>query len=539
MGRIHPDRSTIQKLRGAERFFAEVLIDRLSDDWLIISQLDMISPKRPYEIDFLLVNPQHGIMSIEVKGGAVDVKDGEWYRKESHGGDHHFSVPPPRQAQDAAYELRDTLRDNHPSFRHLKVAHAVALPDVSAIGAALPLGVTREMLFLATDLQDIEAKILKCIETEQTKHQLTGSLLQNFFQIVLPNSRMVFEPDAQRAISREILNHISHEQVRAMASLDENHRVIVQGSAGTGKTRLAVLWARRAVQRNEKTLLTCYNDPLATFLTATSSDRYLPNIYPFLRFIKELAGIPELVAPSNPVELDKYWNENLPNHVLANIHLVAEKFQTIVVDEFQDFAPTWVSILENLLSENGKLLCVADTTQDLYKRGFEAPTSDKSWTKGRLAINCRNTREIANLLQRLGGALPAASCPTGEKVKFIPANTKADALSATEKLIDQHVNFNKLQASDLLIICRTQQERAEIRELPTTVAKLGSWESRAENNVACETYKRVKGLEADHVAIVSFDGTFDTQELYVAASRARSTLTIIAPPQTGKLIELF
>ena len=538
MGRIHPDRSTIQKLRGAERSFAEVLIDRLSDDWLIISQLDMISPRRPYEIDFLLMNPQFGIMSIEVKGGEVDVKDGEWYRREHHGGVHHFRVPPPRQAQDAAYELRNTLRDNDPSFRHLKVAHAVALPDVSAIGADLPLGVTREMLFLSPDLQDIEAKILKCIEIEQTKHQLSGSLLQNFFQIVLPNSRMVFEPDAQRAISREILNHISHEQVRAMASLDENHRVIVQGSAGTGKTRLAILWARRAVQRNEKTLLTCYNDPLATFLNATSSDRYLPNIQPFLRFIKDLNGIPELVAPSNPDELDKYWNLVLPQHVLTNIHLVSEKFETIVVDEFQDFAPNWISILENLLGDNGKLLCVADTTQDLYQRGFEAPTSDKRWTKGRLAINCRNTREIASLLQKLGGALPAASCPTGEKVKFIAANTKVDVLGATEKLIDQHVNFNKLHASDLLIICRTQQERSELRELPTTVAKIGSWESRAENHVACETYKRVKGLEADHVAIVSFDGTFDAQELYVAASRARSTLTIIAPTETGRKFSL-
>ena len=123
-------------------------------------------------------------------------------------------------------------------------------------------------------------------------------------------------------------------------------------------------------------------------------------------------------------------------------------------------------------------------------------------------------------------------------MKFIAANTKVDALGATEKLIDQHVNFNKLHASDLMIICRTQQERSELRELPTTVAKIGSWESRAENHVACETYKRVKGLEADHVAIVSFDGTFDAQELYVAASRARSTLTIIAPTETGRKFSL-
>ena len=76
MGRIHPDHSTVQKLKGAERDFAEILIEYLSDDWLIISQLDLISPSRPYEIDFLLLNPQYGVISIEVKGGAVDVKDG-------------------------------------------------------------------------------------------------------------------------------------------------------------------------------------------------------------------------------------------------------------------------------------------------------------------------------------------------------------------------------------------------------------------------------------------------------------------------------
>ena len=57
MGRIHPDHSTVQQLKGAERTFAEILIEYLSDEWLIISQLDMIAPNRPYEIDFLLVNP--------------------------------------------------------------------------------------------------------------------------------------------------------------------------------------------------------------------------------------------------------------------------------------------------------------------------------------------------------------------------------------------------------------------------------------------------------------------------------------------------
>ena len=177
MGRIHPDHSTVQQLKGAERTFAEILIEYLSDEWLIISQLDMIAPNRPYEIDFLLVNPQYGLISIEVKGGEVDVKDGEWYRKESRGGEFHFDPSPPRQAQNAAYQLRDALKGNHPSFRNLKIAHGVALPDVEAVKGVLPLEVTRQMLFLAGDMTQIEEKVIACIEAAQARHYLSDSLL--------------------------------------------------------------------------------------------------------------------------------------------------------------------------------------------------------------------------------------------------------------------------------------------------------------------------------------------------------------------------
>ena len=538
MGRIHPDHSTVQQLKGAERTFAEILIEYLSDDWLIISQLDMIAPNRPYEIDFLLVNPQYGLIGIEVKGGEVDVKDGEWYRKESRGGDFHFDPSPPRQAQNAAFQLRDALKGNHPSFRNLKVAHGVALPDVEAVKGSLPLEVTREMLFLAGDMTQIEEKVIACIEAAQARHYLSDSLLQNFFQIVLPSSRMVFQPDAQRTIYREILNHVSLEQVRAMASLDENKRVVVQGSAGTGKTRLAILWARLAMKRGEKTLLTCYNDPLADFLNATSGDRKLPVIQPFLRLIKNLDGITELDEPVESKEKDIFWNETLTAHVLANIEKIKPMFDTIVVDETQDFAPSWVTILEALLLPNGKLLCVADMAQDLFQRGYQPPLKDPLWTKGRLAVNCRNTRQIALLLKKIGGAQPATACPTGDPVRFIAARTEHEALSSVRNLISTHTDLHKRKLGDLVIVCRTANERQKLRDLSTEKTMISDWSNRGLDHVACETYRRIKGLEADHVVVVGFDGDFLAQELYVAASRARQNLTIIASPQTGQLLGL-
>ena len=538
MGRIHPDPSTVQQLKGAERVFAEILVEYLSDDWLIISQLDMISPNRPYEIDFLLVNPQYGVISIEVKGGEVDIKDGVWYRKKSRGGETRFDPSPPRQAQNAAFELRDALREGHSSFDHLKVAHGVALPDVEAITGVLPLDVTREMLFLSGDMTQIEEKVITCIEASEARHLLPNPLLQSFFQIVLPSSKMVFQPDAQRTIYREILNHISLEQVRAMASLDENNRVVVQGSAGTGKTRLAILWARLAMKRGEKTLLTCYNDPLADFLNATSGDQQLPVIQPFLRLIQKLDGISELVEPTEPKEKDTFWNETLPHHVFTNIKKIQPMFDTIVVDEAQDFAQSWIVILEALLSPNGKLLCVADMAQDLYQRGYQPPLNDPLWTKGRLAVNCRNTRQIALSLKKIGGAQPATACPTGDPVRFISVRSEQEALAKVRNLITNHVEFHKRKLSDLVIVCRSANERQKLRALSTDAVMISNWESRGLEHVACETFRRIKGLEADHVVVVGFDDDFLKQELYVAASRARITLTIIASPTVGDLLGL-
>jgi hypothetical protein len=195
-------------------------------------------------------------------------------------------------------------------------------------------------------------------------------------------------------------------------------------------------------------------------------------------------------------------------------------------------------MLESLLLPNGKLLCVADMAQDLYQRGYQPQLDDPLWTKGRLAVNCRNTRQIALLLKKIGGAQPATACPTGDPVRFIPARTEHEALSSVRNLISTYTDFHKRKLGDLVVVCRTANERQKLRDLSTEKTMISDWSSRGLDHVACETYRRIKGLEADNVVVVGFDSDFLSQELYVAASRARQNLTIIASPRTGQLLGL-
>ena len=94
MGIVHPDKSIIKSLKGAEKAFVPVLADGLSDSWLIYTRQDLWTPQRPYEIDVLVMHEKYGFLAMEVKGGPVRIEKGEWYR-----GDHHFEPSPVRQAQ--------------------------------------------------------------------------------------------------------------------------------------------------------------------------------------------------------------------------------------------------------------------------------------------------------------------------------------------------------------------------------------------------------------------------------------------------------
>jgi hypothetical protein len=61
------------------------------------------------------------------------------------------------------------------------------------------------------------------------------------------------------------------------------------------------------------------------------------------------------------------------------------------------------------------------------------------------------------------------------------------------------------------------------------------WESRDPMAIVCENVHRIKGLEYDHVILVVHDpdGPISDELLYVGASRAVMSLTVIGPPEVG------
>lgn len=154
-----------------------------------------------------------------------------------------------------------------------------------------------------------------------------------------------------------------------------------------------------------------------------------PVIGAFLQLARSFAGMPQLDVPLDAG--DEWWSFTAIGHLHRHWPSITDRFDSIVVDEAQDFSPAWIAWLTALLNPRGRSLLVADETQDLYHRGFAVPSADDGWTRGELVTNCRNTFEIAKLLRRfLNGAPAPKRRPESLPIRWIAAGSIEEAVRA-------------------------------------------------------------------------------------------------------------
>jgi hypothetical protein len=178
---------------------------------------------------------------------------------------------------------------------------------------------------------------------------------------------------------------------------------------------------------------------------------------------------------------------------------------------------------------------VADEAQMIYDRGFTLPTVVDGWVRCDLTNNCRNSAQIATLLyRRLGGAVSPFGGPETIAVNFREADDFDAAADAVGDAIDEFMDDDDRDPENLLVLTTTRSVRDHLRE------SLGftSWESADEGDIACETVHRAKGLEADHVILVTIANDVSDTLLYIGVSRAVTALTVVSPTKVGERLGL-
>ncbi|MCB0977498.1 MAG: NERD domain-containing protein [Acidimicrobiales bacterium] len=533
MGLIVPEDFPLESLANeAERRVVTAFRDRLNDGWLILPDVGFQGTKQEHQLDVVLIHSGIGIIDIEVKSHRMSIIEGRWCDNRKK----EVIRQPPVQAKDNAYGLRALLRAEFPSLPHLQVPYGIALPNTAQIKGALGPELQPCQVLLSGDLDEPGDKIdeIACLRADS--QVLTDADVEAIVSFLRPDAEFVFDHLARQRHARSRLNDLCATQVRTLETLDANRRVIVNGAAGTGKTRLGLAWARRAFARDERVLLTCFNDPLAGHLRDLAVDDEDFVVGPFLRLAFDLEGMPPIDIPNDAD--NNWWNTVGIGHLQADWHLVTSRFDTIVVDEAQDFSPAWLALLATLLDPEGprRMYLLADRAQMLYSRGFVAPAAEDGWVQAELTVNCRNAKEIGRLLRRrLGGAASPSEAPDAIGLEYVSVDEgdQDRIVEVVRDLIDRLVLDERDPGTVMVLTFSTA-----LRDRLTADLGLTGWEDRA-NGIVVQTVHRAKGLESDTVLLVTDHGEVREDLLYVGVSRAVSELLIIAPEGVGTRLGLI
>jgi hypothetical protein len=250
------------------------------------------------------------------------------------------------------------------------------------------------------------------------------------------------------------------KQERDARSIGDGHR-LVYGVAGSGKTVLLIARAKLFAQLEPTTrvLVLCFNLQLATYLGKVLST--CPNIK--VHHFHGWAG--QNGCSYRRRETEEALGERLLE-VFRKGHGDAAFYDAILVDEAQDFSPTWFRCILAAMKEpvDGNLFITGDGSQGLYSRG------QLSWKKlgvraqgrtRRLERNYRNTREI----------LEAAS-------PFAAAGTEDDEDSLVQVVANPSQAIRSNDCVPILIrAAKRQGECIKVKEIVQNLLK-GRWAER-------------------------------------------------------------
>ncbi|HHY11027.1 MAG TPA: hypothetical protein GX529_00175, partial [Firmicutes bacterium] len=511
------------------------------------------------EADFVVVHPELGYVVFEVKQGNIMYANGRWHEfKPSRSGASHHTRPmakdPVDQAQKAMWAILERYKEKSGDNRFpLHIRFALCFPETKILAGELPDFLNPNSIFLYDDLDNLDAKIRslfpKCSKPDRIATQiLIDRVLSPSFKVfaLLEEQIQMFHSTAERVLT--------DEQSRILEETELDKKKVFFGAAGTGKTYLAMEKARQLADSGKRVLLTCFNKNLAVDLRRQiPSEITCSNFHDFLVEVLGKKGL-DVSVPEHPDEQQAFFNDILPEMGFDYYTDAPEaaRFDSIIVDEGQDFHESWLVCLESMLRdrEDGEFYIFADPNQDLFgvapEHLMRLPVS-----KHRLTRNLRNTETISDWLAPfvphghlkpvLRGGIPVTyhpwETPQGEK-RMIERETgrlvsqgirpgRILILSPNRLENSSLAGCEKIGSWPLVDFRRLGAGKFKLQGSPGAGARRTSPPRTPGNAVRFATIRSFKGLESDIVFLIGLKAgrrTCTDADIYVGASRARFML---------------
>ncbi|MDL2274271.1 NERD domain-containing protein [Oscillospiraceae bacterium OttesenSCG-928-G22] len=486
------------------------------------------------EADFTVFHPAHGLLVIEVKSGGVALEDGQWMYERTDNHQRYRMKDPLEQASRTTYAMKELVEAALPAGDYCWAEPAVWFPSISDRSTLrdMPNTYHPEIVLMDWALTNAKQAIDNAYRFYDSarRTKLSPESARLVVRALAPAFHAVPSLQAIYAEQEHRFLRLTSEQSGLLDYLEEQPSAVVQGSAGTGKTLLAVEKARR-LSENGKVLFLCFNRFLMEDLRRKNQG-YDIAFYNLPSLVVREAGYSGTPTDGDITDYLNRYDE------IGNWD-----YTHIIVDEGQDFDDTHLSTLAAIAEMQGGAFYVFYDKNQLVQRRELSEWVQHAECRLVLRRNCRNTRGIATTAGRPIDIEPVLweKSPDGKTPGFHIMGDSAGVIAKLGELIAMYTGA-QIPVEQIVVLTAKTEERS----LLAGVDKIGKWPlvgSRKESGILFTTARKFKGLEAAVIIVVDVDtATFGTPEernlFYVGASRAKDFLEIVTALDAHQLQSL-
>ena len=548
------------KSSGERMVFDILKQNEFTKDWIVLHSLNLSQHvKRLYgEIDFLLLIPNGGIYVMEVKGGDVKCVNGVWYYKDRFNNTHTSNIGPFNQARDAMFSLKAAIEKEfgkgHKLTRVL-TGFVCAFPHIQ-----FDIHSVEFESWQILDKDSIHVG-LEDFFTQLINHYIQKYIGQRWFSVSesLPTLIDLFtlrdflrgDFEKVRTIKDKLgefdkqVKSYTAEQYRVLDHIQQNDRCLIQGSAGTGKTMIALESAVRASQGGKKVFLTCFNRLIGEWMSSQLKDYRnsitVCSLHAFL--FEESRGFD---YDQSQVDKQDFYTKYIPQ-LLTDIYNkgLNEKFDQLIIDEGQDLIREEYLRLFDSMLKGGMSDGQWEIYGDFEKQAIYSTISKEKMlsqvdktaysSKFFLKTNCRNTKQIGEETSLISGFISPPyllEFLEGIPVEYVFYENSIEQVEILEHQLSK-LSGNGLPANEIVILspkklensCSNSVSGFNIKEI-NHISELYS----EHTYFRFATIHSFKGLESNYILITDIDDLSSERAkslLYTGMSRARYGLILL------------
>ncbi|MEY3295097.1 MAG: hypothetical protein RLZZ451_1145, partial [Pseudomonadota bacterium] len=462
MAKVHPSMPFGAALSAGEAAELDVvrrLASGLPDAFTVFHSVEWSSgsgdAERHGEVDVIVANQAGDLLLLEVKSGGAEFRPDGIFKRYG------------RQTKDVTAQVRQQYAALRARLQQaglsVRLHHMLVLPDLQVQSQTVQW--PRERIVDCDDLETLVPRV-----TEQLgAGNPGGAVLPRVLAFLDNQFRVAPDPSAMSGRLQEVSTRLSAGLATWVPRLSVPSGLIrVVGTAGSGKTQLALRLLRDADAAGQRATYICFNRALADHIARVAPVRVLAETFHqhALRVCRRRGMAIDFALPG--------MFDRLAQGCIAALRDADPDLDLLVLDEGQDLQPEWVEAQLARLRPHGRAVLMEDPNQRLYEDRvpFELP---EAVTVTSLE-NFRTPRAVVRLINLLGlcdEALEPKSPCEGEAPDPIVFRDEADGLRATQSAVERCLERG-FPIDQIAVVSLRGRERSALQQAD----RLGPWSVR-------------------------------------------------------------